>query len=310
MESHEQIKVKPYLGDIKADFFLLKLFDALPKVKCLKLIKYNKSMQNRLNKGIKDFKEYTEIYSPIEIEIIPAKNKYGKFINIPYPEKKSNFHIFFDNNKNEIQRNYLEENESIDKIKIIIDYQVKSLKGLFSNCTCIDSIKFKKFYRTNINNMENIFSYCSSLKELDLSKFRTDNITNMNGMFEECSSLKELDLCNFNTDKVTKMKCIFKKCSSLIKLDLNNFNTNKVKDMSGMFDECSSLEELNLTNFNTRNVTNMSYMFFKCSSLKELDISKFDITNVDDMEGMFWKCSEELKNKIKGQKEDLSDYAF
>ena len=258
MESNEVIKVKPILGDIKADFFLLKLFDALPKVKCLKLIKYNKSMQNRLNKGIKDFKEYTEIYSPIEIEIIPAKNKYGKFINIPYPEKKSNFHIFFDNNKNEIQRSYLEENESIDKIKIIIDYQVKSLKGLFSNCTCIDSIKFKKFYRTNINNMENIFSYCSSLKELDLSKFRTDNIANMNGMF----------------------------------------------------DECSSLVELNLTNFNTRNVTNMSYMFFKCSSLKELDISKFDITNVDDMEGMFWKCSEELKNKIKEQKNDLLSEAF
>ena len=73
MESHEQIIVKPYLGDIKADFFLLKLFDLLHKVKCLKLIKYNKSIQNRLNKGIKDFIEYTEIYSPIEIEIIPAK---------------------------------------------------------------------------------------------------------------------------------------------------------------------------------------------------------------------------------------------
>ena len=284
MKSNKICKVKPNLGDIKADFFLQKLFDALPKLKCLKLIKYNKSIQNRLNKGIKDFQEYTELYSPIEIEIIPAKKKYGEFINIPYPEKKSNFHIFFDNNKNEIQRNYLEENESIDKIKIIIDYQVKSLERLFSSCTCIDSIKFIKFYRTNIVHMNNIFSYCSSLKELDLSKFRTDNITNMSEMFKKCTSLKELDLCNFNTDKVTQMRC--------------------------MFDECSSLIKLNITNFNTRNVTNMSYMFFKCSSLKELDISKFDITNVDDMEGMFWKCSEELKNKIKEQKKDLSDYAF
>ena len=193
MESNKICKAKPNLGDIKADFFLQKLFDALSKLKCLKLIKYNKSIQNRLNKGIKDFIEYTEIYSPIEIEIVPAKNKYDKFIEIPYKEK-SNFHIFFDNNKNEIKRNYLKENESIDKIKIIIDYKVKSLERLFFSCTCIDSIKFIKFYRTNINNMENIFSYCSSLKKLDLSKFRTDNITNMNGMFEECSSLVELNL--------------------------------------------------------------------------------------------------------------------
>ena len=42
---------------------------------------------------------------------------------------------------------YIEEEDKVTKIKIIIDYQVKSFKYLFSGCKCIESIKFKKFYR-------------------------------------------------------------------------------------------------------------------------------------------------------------------
>ena len=37
-------------------------------------------------------KEYSEIYSSIEIELIPIKNKKGKFININEDEKDY-FHI-------------------------------------------------------------------------------------------------------------------------------------------------------------------------------------------------------------------------
>ena len=68
------------------------------------------------------------------------------------------------------------------KIKIIIDYQVKSFKELFSWCECIDSIYFKKFYR-NINGMSWMFRGCSSLKELNLNNFNTKNVTNMGCMF-------------------------------------------------------------------------------------------------------------------------------
>ena len=51
------------------------------KKKSLDIIKYNKNIKERINISSKDYKEYSEIYSSIEIEIKLAKNKYGEFIN-------------------------------------------------------------------------------------------------------------------------------------------------------------------------------------------------------------------------------------
>ena len=45
---------------------------------------------------------------------------------------------------------YFEEEDKVTKIKIIIDYQVKSFKNLFNDCNYIESINFKKFYRNNV----------------------------------------------------------------------------------------------------------------------------------------------------------------
>ena len=42
------------------------------------------------------------------------------------------------------------ENEKSNKIKIIIDYKIKSFKSLFEKCKYINSIIFKKFNRINI----------------------------------------------------------------------------------------------------------------------------------------------------------------
>ena len=60
--------------------------------------------------------------------------------------------------KKKKKRNYL--NENVKKIKIIIDYQIKSFEGLFEDCECIEYINFKKFYRNNINNMKSMFCGC------------------------------------------------------------------------------------------------------------------------------------------------------
>ena len=49
----------------------------------------------------------------------------------------------------------------MNKIKIIIDYQIKSFERLFNECKCIEKINFKKFYRNNITNMSCMFSGCS-----------------------------------------------------------------------------------------------------------------------------------------------------
>ena len=184
-----KIEAKDIFKNLKNDYFLQKLFSNLLKEKSLDIIKYNKNMKNRMNISIKDYKEYSEIYSPIEIEIKPVIKKYRRFINIEKNEKY--YHIYFNDNKEEINRSYLNENENVSKIKIIIDYQVKSFEELFFNCECIEYLYFKKFHRNNINNMRSMFNGCSSLKKLNLSNFNTKNVTNMGNMFYECSSLKE-----------------------------------------------------------------------------------------------------------------------
>ena len=133
--------------NLKSDYFIQKLFDYLHKRKSLKTIKYNKNIQKRINININHYKEFSENYSSIEIEIKPMKNKYGRFINIKN-EDEVYYHIYFNDNKEEeIKRTSLNENDKVSKINIIIDYQVKSLNELFYYCICIEFINFKKFLK-------------------------------------------------------------------------------------------------------------------------------------------------------------------
>ena len=266
---------------IKSKYILEKIFDNLQKRKFLKIIKCSKKIQKLLNINIDYYKEY----SIIGIEIIPIRNKYGKFINIIDNEDRKYYHIFFNNNhKKEIKECHLNEKDNVKNIEIIIDYQVKSLYELFKYCGVIESINFKIFYRNNIINMSNMFYNCSSLKVINFSNFKTKNVINMKGMFYRCSSLKELNLSNFNTKNVT--------------------------DMSYMFYQCSSLIELNLSNFNIIKVTNMSYMFYDCSSLKEINLSNFNINKSICVRSMFSDCSDELKTEVKSQVKNIKNEAF
>ena len=165
-----QKKSMDMLLNLKNNYFLQKLFNNLEKRKILEIIKYNKNIKKRINININDYKECSEKYSSIEIEINPVINKYCKFINIK-KEEEIYYHIYFNNNKKEIKRNYIDKNEQIKVIKIVINYQIKSFEELFYNCTFIESIYFKKFFRTNITNMSYMFYRCSSLKELNLNNF-------------------------------------------------------------------------------------------------------------------------------------------
>ena len=277
---------------LKSDYFLRKLFNNIQIVTTLKLIRYNKNIQKRLNIDINAYKEYNEIKSPIELEIIPIKNEKGKYINIQ-KQDSSYFHIYFNDNKEEIKRHkrtYLKFGHNITKINIIIDYQVTSFSKLFASCNCIESIRFKKFYRNNILYMDNMFSDCISLKKLVLTNFNTNNVINMSCMFSGCSSLKELDISNFNTNNVTDMSFMFSGLVLLEKLNLSNFITNNVINMREMFRGCIALKELNLSNFNTDNVTDMHCMFYYCLTLEKLNISNFNVSNATNMEEMFKGC--------------------
>ena len=141
------------------------LFSYCIKFKSLNLLKKNKMLQTRINLSIKDYKEYSEYLSRIEIEIIPIKNSIGSFINIMSQVDEPYFHIYFNNSQTELQRYFFNKKDRV--IKIIIEHQVKSFYGLFQNCQSIESIVFKKFYRKDTINMSNMFYKCQSLKKLE-----------------------------------------------------------------------------------------------------------------------------------------------
>ena len=312
---------------IKSKYILKQIFDNLKFNKLLRVIHYNKTLKNALNIKLKD---YINEHSKIIIEIIPDNFVFGTFINIKN-EEESYYHIYINDDDNQIKKYTINRKDKISKIKIVIDYKVKSLSQLFFNCKCIKSINFIKFNKKDINNMSYMFYNCSFLEEINLSNFNTNKVKNMSYMFSRCSSLRQLNAYKFNTDNVETMFRMFSECSLLNDLNLSNFNTDNVKNMSWMFFDCKSLKELNLSNFNTNNVSDMSrmfadcsllkklnlsnfktnklrnatHMFFGCSSLEELDISKFNIDNVKFMFCMFWKrspskliCPEKIKNII------------
>ena len=187
-KENEGAKPNPIIENIKSRYILSKIYGIMTQKKKLEIVRWNKRIQNQLNLDIKDFKEYSETFTPIEIEIIPTKGKYGKFINIKENDELY-YHIYFNDNNEEIKNKYeIKEEDKVTKIKIIIDYQIKSFNSLFKWCECIESINFKKFYRNNITDMSFMFSRCSSLKELNLNNFNTNNVIYMNRMFDGCSN--------------------------------------------------------------------------------------------------------------------------
>ena len=127
----------------------------------LKIIKNNMNIQKRLNININNYKDFSEKFSSIELEIIPIQNKHRHIINVQTKDTKY-FHFYLNDNKEE---NKINNNDKISKLTIIIDYQIKSFDDLFSYCDCIESINFKKFYRTNITNMYSMFCNCSKIKK-------------------------------------------------------------------------------------------------------------------------------------------------
>ena len=111
-EKADKISIKPIpiFNKILIDYFLRLIFKNLETKKSLNMVKYNKNIMERININIKDYKKYSEKYSSIEIEIKPLNDKYGQFINVKKRDEKY-YHIYFNNNKEEIKRNYIKENE-------------------------------------------------------------------------------------------------------------------------------------------------------------------------------------------------------
>ena len=101
---------------IKSKYSLQKIFDNLNEIKFLKIIKYNKSLQNKIDKGIIDYKKM----NPIIIELIPCKLSQDEekvFFAINCDQNYR--HIYFNDNKEEIERDYFTKDDNVEKIKIV-----------------------------------------------------------------------------------------------------------------------------------------------------------------------------------------------
>ena len=117
-KENESAKSNPITEKIKSDYFLQKLYDNMTKKKKLEIVKYNKKIQNRINLSVKNYKEYSETFTPIEMEIIPKKGEYGQFINIDENDELY-YHIYFNDNKEEIKNKYrFYEEDKVTKIKL------------------------------------------------------------------------------------------------------------------------------------------------------------------------------------------------
>ena len=237
-------KLRGKIENIKSKYILQKIFNNIIKVKTIKIVKYNKNIQNQLNINIDDYEKYwAEKYEIVEIEIIPAKNKYGKFINIYDKNKYKYCHIFFNNNyKKQIKRNFLKKDENVTKINIILDKHIKSFFRLFYECR-IEYISFKKYYRNNIIVFKEMFGKCAYLKEANISNLNCKNRFFMERMFTSCSSLKKVVLPHVNS-KIKSIEAIdmFYYCKSLEEINLAdfiNFNIGCSYYINGMFYQCS-----------------------------------------------------------------------
>ena len=135
-KENEIVKPNPIIEKIKSKYILSKIIDIMSKKKKLEIVKYNKRIQNKLNLSIKDYKEYSETYTKIEIEIIPTKGKYGSFINIDENDKLY-FHIYFNDNKEEIKSKfYIAEYDGVSKHKYYFEEEDKATKLNNNRLSC------------------------------------------------------------------------------------------------------------------------------------------------------------------------------
>ena len=185
--NHKNSSNNNMFENIKSNYILNEIFDHLKINIKLKIIKYNKNIQNKLKIDLDD---YIDEYYKTEIEIIPKKyigknvnNNY--FIKIQYMYLKTHCHIYFNDDKVGAIRTYLTNKDNVSKIKIILDKKYDHFNKLFEGCNCIEKVNFIKCNRNDIEDLSYMFYYCKSLREINFSNFNANNINNIYYMFDK-----------------------------------------------------------------------------------------------------------------------------
>ena len=127
-------------NNIKSKFIIKIIFKNIKKEKYYNIIRYNQKIQNRLNIGLIDYKKLSQKNNCIEIffskETVINKDTF-KFI------WNSNCYHFY-NDDEELDFNS-KNNITVSRINLSIDFEVKSLIGLFKDKKFISKINLSKF---------------------------------------------------------------------------------------------------------------------------------------------------------------------
>ena len=78
------------LKNVKSKYILIEILEHLNEKKLLEIALYNNYIKQKMNININNYKEYSEKFSSIIIELKPYKN--GTFINLK--KKKKNIIIY------------------------------------------------------------------------------------------------------------------------------------------------------------------------------------------------------------------------
>ena len=124
-----------------------------------------------MNLTIENYKYYNKIVADIIPHDEIRKNKRLIWVDF-YKKNKDFIQIFFNNNEEEeIKRNYLEEDEKVEKIKIIIDHQIESFKSVFKQANGIKKLKLKSY--KSVKDLDYMFEVAYMIEEINLSNFNT-----------------------------------------------------------------------------------------------------------------------------------------
>ncbi len=163
---------------------------------------------------------------------------------------------------------------------------LKSLAGLFTNCTQLHEAHFERLNAEYITNISNMFSGCTGLQKVYFDGCNLKSITTVEGLFNGSTSLELFSADGWNITAVTSLKNMFKGCSSLSTVSVNTWIMPNVTTIESMF-ENSGIETLSFDGCNMSTVKNINNLFRGCTSLTSFSGKEWNLSGMTSLANMF-----------------------